>query len=159
MKNKHSRLKLVSVRLLLFLETFLVTTYVSCLITSYLLSHCRDCRGSSNLCLAFTVPVKGFWLTVVETQTFPWPGLHACDCWAGQTFRSGVVPLPRNKPLTADCRSWGHPMAVTFPGAAGEVFAAPGRVANAGDQRLPAWCSKLCWIGKVTQKQTFCVNC
>lgn len=97
------------------------------------LSHSRDCRGSSNPCLAFTVPVKGFWLTAVETQTFPWQVLHAGDCWEGQTFHSGIVPLPREQTRPgADCSSWGHPMALTFPGAAGEVFAAAGRAASAG---------------------------
>lgn len=59
--------------------------------------------------------------------------LYTSDCWEGQTSHSGIVPLPREQTRPgADCSSWGHPRAVTFPGAAGEVFAAPGRAANAG---------------------------
>lgn len=48
-----------------------------------------------------------------------------------------LLPREQTCPGTG-CSSWGHPMAVTFPGAAAEVFAAPGRAANAGGSETPS---------------------
>lgn len=124
------------------------------------LSHCRDCRGSSNPCLAFTVPVKGFWLTVAETQTFPWQGLHASDCWEGQIFTLALCFCPGNKPVLVQAAVPGAiPWLSPFLELLLRCLLHLGEQPMQGGQRLPAWCSKLCWIGKVTQKQKFHAIC
>lgn len=55
----------------------------------------------------------------METQRFLGQAFVPVTAGRGKLFTLALCLCP-------DCRSWGHPMAVTFPGAA------PGRVASAG---------------------------
>lgn len=153
---------MVSVRLLFFLETFRCYVYIlfNNLLLRSQLSHCRDCRGSSNRCLAFTVPVKGLWLTVVETQTFPWRDFTPVTAGKGKLLTLALCLCPGNKPVLVQTAVPGAiPGLSPFLELLVRCLLHPGEQPMQGAQRLPVWFSKLCWIGKVTQKQKFCANC